>query len=120
MIRAWFDRLLARHGYWRWPEKNGHADTDAIARGKRWQAFYNEAGGLQDVLAELRRGYFEKAAQVRPGDVETLQALSLADRICGEIDNRFRIVIVEGEQAAKARDHADKIAELPEPMRRRL
>lgn len=114
------DRLLARYGYWRWPTRNGHRDTDAFARGSRWQAFYSEAGGLGDMLAALRRGYFEKAATLRPGDLDGLMALSLADRVIAEIDGRVRSIIVEGEIQAQQRAHAERIAALPEPMRRRL
>lgn len=112
-------RLLNRFGYWKWPTawSNG---TDPVARGQRWMAYYNEAGGLQDMLAELRRGYFEKASQLKPGDIHGLQALSLADRIIAEIDGRVRTIIVEGEAAAREREHADRIAALPDAMRRRL
>lgn len=116
----WLDRLAARFGFWRWPEKNGHRDVDAIARGMRWQAFYGEEGGLADVLATLRRGYFEKAAQVKPGDIDALMALSLADRICAEIDGSFRAVIAHGNTEMEAKRTADRIAAIPAPMRRRL
>lgn len=114
------DRILARFGYWRWPTKSGQRDSDAIARGTRWQAFYSEKGGLEDVIAGIRRAYFEKAGQVKPGDIQALMALSLADRICAEIDGAFRVVIVDGQVAAQAQEHADKIAALPAAMRRRL
>ena len=113
------DRILRRYGYWRWPI-NWQAGSDKIARGKRWQAFYNEEGGLKDVIAEMRRAYFERAAHLKPGDIDGLTALSLADRICGEIDGAFRLVIVEGEQEEQAQAHAEKIAKLPQAMRRRL
>lgn len=114
------DRILARFGYWRWPERNGHRDTDAMARGQRWLAFYNEPNGLADMLATIRRGYFERAGQLKPGDVAGLQALSVADRICAEIDGAVRLIIVEGDVAAQAQQHADKIAALPAAQRRRL
>lgn len=116
----WLNRILTRYGYWRWPERNGVRDTDAVARGQRWLSFYNEPGGLAEVLESMRRGYFEKAGQVKPGDLEALMALSLADRICGEIDGAFRQVITEGQLEANERIRADKIARLPEAMRRRL
>lgn len=119
MIRQAIDRLLRRLGYWRWPVA-WKAGGDPVARGQRWMAFYNEENGLQDTIAELRRGYFEKAGQLKPNDIAGLQALSLADRILAEIDGRVRTIIVEGEAAAREREHAEKIAALPEPMRRRL
>lgn len=114
------DRLLARFGYWRWPERNANRDSDAVARGQRWMAFYNEPHGLAEMLATIRRGYFERAGQLKPGDVAGLQALSVADRICAEIDGAVRVIIVEGDVAAQANVHADKIAALPEAQRRRL
>lgn len=113
------NRLLARYGYWRWPKATNQGD-DPVARGQRWRSFYNETGGLADMIRELRRGYFEKAGHLQPGDIQGLQALSLADRILAEIDGRVRTIIVEGEAAAREREHAAKIAALPEAMRRRL
>lgn len=118
-MRTLLDRFLARFGYWRWPV-SWRAGGDPVARGQRWQNFYGEEGGLQDMIRELRRGYFEKAGHLQPGDIQGLQALSLADRILAEIDGRVRTIIVEGEAAARERAHADKIAALPEAMRRRL
>jgi hypothetical protein len=114
------DRILARYGYWKWPEKNGIRDTNAVARGMRWQTFYDETGGLADTIKELRRGYFEKAAHLKPGDTEALLALSLADRILAEIDGTMRQIIVEGQLAKDNKEHAAKIAALPEAVRRRL
>lgn len=114
------DRLLARFGFWRWPEANGHRDTDPVSRGNRWQNFYGEEGGLSDMLTAMRRSYFERATQAKPGDTDTLLALSLADRIVAEIDGQVRAIIVEGEVAATDRKRADQIAALPEAMRRRL
>lgn len=111
---------LTRFGYWRWPEKNGHTDVDAVARGNRWQTFYGEEGGLGDMLTAMRRSYFERAAQLKPGDIDALMALSLADRIVAEIDGQVRAIIVEGEVAAADRKRAEQIAALPEAMRRRL
>lgn len=113
------DRLLRRFGFWRWPA-GANNGSDPVVRGERWMAFYNEDGGLRDMIAELRRGYFEKAGQLRPGDTDALQALSVADRILAEIDDRVRVIIVEGEAAAREREHAARIAALPAAARRRL
>lgn len=117
---TFLDRILARFGYWRWPEANGIRDTDTVARGHRWQTFYGEQGGLSDTLEAMRRSYFERAAHLAPGDIEGLRALSLADRVCAEIDGTIQTIIVTGQQDAAARDRADKIAQLPAAMRRRL
>lgn len=119
-MRQWLDRFLHRFGYWRWPVAWASKGTDPVARGNRWMAFYHEEAGLAEMLQLLRRGYFEKAATLKPGDIDGLMALSLADRIIGEIDGQVRMIIAVGEQAARERAHADKIAALPEAMRRRL
>ena len=113
------DRLLRKLGYWRWPAQ-WHEAGDPVQRGQRWQAFFHEEGGLDDMLQAMRRSYFERAAQLRPGDTDGLVALSLADRIVAEIDGQIRAIIVEGESAAADRERAAKIAALPEAMRRRL
>ena len=119
-MRAAFDRLLARFGYWRWPIAWHAKGTDPVARGNRWMSFYHEEDGLKDMLEAMRRSYFERAGQLKPGDVDGLMALSLADRVLAEIDGQVRAIIVEGEIAASERQRADKIAALPEAMRRRL
>lgn len=120
MVTRLLDALARRLGYWRWPVAWASKGADPVARGNRWMAFYHEEAGLQEMLQLLRRGYFEKAAQLKPGDIDGLMALSLADRIIGEIDGQVRLIIAVGEQAAVERAHADKIAALPEAMRRRL
>lgn len=112
--------LARRFGYWKWPIAWHAKGIDPVARGNRWMAFYNEEAGLQEMLQLLRRGYFEKAATLKPGDVAGLMALSLADRVIAEIDGQVRAIIVQGEVAATERAHAEKIAALPEAIRRRL
>jgi len=120
MIKNWIDRVLRRFGYWRWPERNGIKDTDAVARGMRWMAFYNEPNGLRDAFENMRRAYFERASKLKPDDVHGLLALSLADRVIAEVDGYIRAVIVEGESERQRQEAAERIKELPEPMRRRL
>lgn len=84
--------------------------TDAVARGQRWEAFATEEDGLYDMIANLRRGYFEKVGQLRPGDTESLQALAAADRIARELERQVQTVIETGKVRAADRQHTARVA----------
>lgn len=116
------DRILAYFGYYKrdWVKRNGVRDADALARANRWISFYNEAGGIKDMIEGIRRSYFEKVGGLKPGDEEALAALGMADRIARELDSSIQAVIDSGKLAKQAKEHADKIASLPEARRRRL
>jgi len=113
---TWLDRILAYFGYIPADAPRPYArvnnGTDAIARGQRWEAFYNEEDGLRDMIGGLRRDYFEKVGQLAPGDTEGLRALGMADRIAREIERKVQTVIETGHIRASQRDHADKIASI--------
>jgi hypothetical protein len=59
---------------------------DAIHRAARWQAFYEEDGGLREVLAMLRQAYFDRAADLMPNDTAALLKLGMAAKIVEQID----------------------------------
>lgn len=107
-------RLLAYFGYTRadtpreYPRLNN--GTDAIARGHRYEQFYAEDGGIRDMILSLRRDYFEKVGALKPGDVDSLRALGMADRIAREIDRKVRDVIETGKLREHDQQHANKIA----------
>jgi hypothetical protein len=111
----WLDRILADFGYTRTVPRelprvqNG---ADAVARGQRWEAFATEEGGIYDMISALRRDYFEKVGQLSPGDVESLRALGMADRIAREIERKVQTVIETGRLRAKDRAHAEKISNI--------
>lgn len=84
--------------------------VDAIARGQRWQGFYVEEGGLQDMFANLRRAYFEKVGNTKPGDTQTLLVLGLADKIVREVEREVQTIIETGKIRAAEREHADRVA----------
>lgn len=110
------DRFFAWLGYI--PEGTSRAftrhmnGTDAVARGQRWEAFYGEEDGLQDMISNLRRDYFEKVGQLAPGDTAGLQALGMADRIAREIERKVQTVIETGRIRANDRAHAEKISNI--------
>lgn len=83
---------------------------EAVARGQRWQSFYDEEDGLRDMFTELRRDYFEKVGELSPGDTESLKALAMADRICRHVERKVQSVIETGKIHANKREHTNNIA----------
>ena len=111
----WPDRILAHFGYipvTPRPLPRIQNGTDAVARGQRWDAFFNEEDGLRDMISNLRRDYFEKVGQLTPGDTAGLQALGMADRIAREIERKVQTVIETGRIRANDRAHAEKISNI--------
>lgn len=84
--------------------------TEAVARGQRWQAFYDEEDGLRDMFASLRRDYFEKVGALSPGDTDSLKALAMADRVAREVERKVQSVIETGKLRGIDREHTNKIA----------
>jgi len=93
---------------------------DMIHRANRWREFYEEEGGLSDVLGTLRRAYFERAAELMPGDTGQLLKLGMAAKIVDQIDAHVRQILAAGRLEQAAQDHAERIARLPEARRRFL
>jgi hypothetical protein len=93
---------------------------DAIHRANRWIAFYEEDGGLREVLDQLRDAYLDRAAGLMPNDTAALLKLGMARKIVGEIDQHIQAIFTAGKIEQAAQDHADKIARLPEARRRFL
>lgn len=105
-LAAWFGYVPAQPR----PLPRVNNGTDAVARGQRWEAFYAEEDGLRDMIAHLRRSYFEKVGSLKPGDTESLMALGMADRIAREIEREVLTVIETGKLRANERQHANTIA----------
>lgn len=106
------DRIAAWFGYTRreYPRVNNGAD--AIARGQRWEAFYAEEGGIADMIAVIRRNYFEASAALGIGDLDKRYEYALADRLARELDREVRSIIETGKLRAKERDFAQRNAAL--------
>lgn len=92
--------------------------VDPIVRGRRYELFWNEKGGLKDMLAEIRQTYLDRLAQTNPADVQQLQVLALAHRISVEFEGMVRTVINGGDVAQAARDYSTKMAAIPASSRR--
>jgi hypothetical protein len=93
---------------------------DAIHRATRWQNFYEEEGGLRDMLATLRQAYFDRAADLMPSDTAALLKLGMAAKIVDQIQSQVTHIVTAGKVEQAAQDHADRIARLPEARRRFL
>jgi hypothetical protein len=93
---------------------------DAIHRANRWAAFYEEEGGLKEVLGTLRQAYFNRAADLMPSDTSALLKLGMAAKIVDQIDAHVLAITNAGKLQLAAQDHADRIAKLPEARRRFL
>lgn len=83
---------------------------DAISRGNRWEQFYQEEGGIKDMIASLRHDYFLKVGQLHPGETQKLLALGMADKIALEIERKVQTVIETGRIRANDKAHTNKIA----------
>lgn len=118
------NKLLNRFGYVKqssraWDDEGADMkDIDALGRANRWVSFYTEKGGLRDVIMTLRHSYFEKVGSLKPGDVEALRSLGIADKALAEIDNQIKQIIDAGEVEAFHKQHADRIAKLSDAKKR--
>lgn len=73
---------------------------DAVERGARWEAFYNEAGGIREMLALIRAEAFEAAAELPPEDTDKIYYWAMADRNVRKLQNRIERVIASGKAEA--------------------
>jgi len=91
-----------------------------IHRANRWREFYEEDGGLKDVLDTLRQAYFDRAGELMPGHTGALLKLGMAAKIVEQVDGHIRHILTAGRLEQAAQDHAERIAKLPEARRRFL
>ena len=97
MIRLILDWLAARFGYVRRKYPRIHNGADAVARGQRWEAFYQEEGGIADMIVRLRMGYFEASAALGVRDLDKRYEYALADRLARELEREVLTVIETGK-----------------------
>lgn len=82
---------------------------DPKARADRWSAFYNEPGGLREMIEGLQRAYFERAQSLSVHDRAGLQKLSIASKIVGELDSHVRNIVTTGEIAQQQQEHINRV-----------
>ena len=93
---------------------------DLIHRANRWREFYEEDGGLRDILGTLREAYFARAGELMPGDTAALLKLGMAAKIVEQVEAHIRQILSAGRLEQAAQDHAERISRLPEARRRFL
>jgi hypothetical protein len=91
---------------------------DPIMRGRRWDAFFNEEGGLKDMLAEVQRTYLERLSAVEPSNVTQLQVLALAARVTRELEGMVRTIVSGGNVAQAAKEYTTRMQAIPDAKRR--
>lgn len=94
--------------------------VDPIQRGRRWQAFYEEEGGIKDMLAEIRSVYLERIAACDPNNTEGLRVLAMAHRVSVEFEGMIRSIVNGADVAEKAKEHSTRMQALSPAARRRL
>lgn len=93
---------------------------DLVHRANRWQGFYLEDGGVKQVLDTIRKAYFDRAADLMPNDTSALLKLGMAGKIVDQIEAHVLHIVNTGKIEAASREHAERIASLPEAARRRF
>lgn len=93
---------------------------DPIMRGRRWKVFYEEEGGLRDMLETIGQTYLERLSHVDPWKVDQLQVLAMAHKVTQQVDGMVRAIIGGAEVAQAAKEYTTKMQALPEAKRRRL
>lgn len=94
--------------------------ADPIQRGRRWQAFYTEDGGIKDMLAEIRSVYLSRLAATDPSNIAGLQVLAQAHRISIEFEGMITSIIAGADVAEKAKEYTTRMQGLSAAARRRL
>lgn len=95
--------LCDRYGIDMLAESRIRNGSDAVARGKRYEEFATEEGGLYDMIDERRREAFCAYGETAPGDVATRDYLAMQDRCWTQL----RACIVSVVQSGKIAE--DKI-----------
>lgn len=93
---------------------------DALQRGRRWKAFYEEDGGLRDMLDTLGETYLDRMSSVEPWETDKLAKLAMANKITKQLKGLVVDIIGRGDVAAAASKHREQIEALPLRKRRLL
>lgn len=87
--------------------------VDPIQRGRRWQAFHEEEGGLKDMVAQIQAQYLDSLAHIEPSNTEALRVMAMAHRVSREFE-RLILNIVGGAAVAEAtKEHIGRLHSIP-------
>lgn len=92
--------------------------SDSVANARRWKVFYEEEGGLRDILSGLRVAYLERMSSVEPWETDKLMKLAVASKVTQAIDSEIRAIMDAGKVEETRRDHIRKIEKIPAAKRR--
>lgn len=93
---------------------------DAMQRGRRWSAFYEEEGGLRDMLDLIGETYIARMSDIEPWETSKLAKLAMANKIAAQLRGLVLDVIGSGDIAAAAKKRREQIEALPDRKRRLL
>lgn len=93
-------------------------DPAIIARAQRWKLFYEEEGGLRDIIQGLQSAYIARMSDVEPWETGKLSKLAIANKVCQQIEAHVATIFADGQMAQSARDHIKRIEQIPEAKRR--
>lgn len=91
---------------------------DPVARAQRWKLFYEEEGGLKDILETLRVAYLERLSSVEAYETDKLSKLAIASKVTRAVDAEIRQIIEAGTVEGSRREHVKKIEAIPAAKRR--
>lgn len=91
---------------------------DPIHRGRRWDAFFNEPGGLAEMFDVIGKTYIERMSSVEPWETDKLSKLAMAHKITNQVRGMVHAIVTGADVAQAARDYTDKIERLPSARRR--
>lgn len=93
-------------------------EEDPIRRMHRWAAFYEEPGGLREMMGTIRAEYFRRMSSVEPWQVAQLANLAIAAKVTEQLDAMIQSIARDGKIAEAADRQAEKIASIPDYKRR--
>lgn len=92
--------------------------ADPVGRGKQWQLFYDEEGGLRDIFDALSMAYLQRMSDVNPWETEKLIKLSIANKVVREVESQVRAIIDGGKVVSDQRERTKRIEKLPGSVRK--
>lgn len=96
----------------------GMTEEDPIRRMHRWQNFYEEPGGLREMMGTIRATYFARMSAVEPWEVAQLSNLAIAAKVTEQLDAMIQAIARDGKIAEAADRQAEKVASIPDYKRR--
>lgn len=91
---------------------------ERIARAQRWRAFFEEPGGMAEMLKAMRATHLEALSLVDPWDTDRLKKIGLSMAMVQQLEQTIRSIMADGTIAIHAAEHAERIQALPDRKKR--